>query len=42
MIDKTFQEVANNIKNAIANTRFEIMSDANKNWLAYIIILVKL
>ncbi len=30
MIDKTFQEVANNIKNAIANTRFEIMSDANK------------
>ena len=30
MIDKSFQEVANSIKNAITNTQFEIMSDANK------------
>ena len=30
MIDKSFQEVANSIKNSITNTQFEIMSDANK------------
>ena len=30
MIDKSFHKVANSIKNAITNTQFEIMSDANK------------
>ena len=30
MLDKSFQEIASNIKNAITKTQLEIMSDANK------------
>lgn len=30
MIDKSFQEITSNIKNAITRTQLEIMTDANK------------
>ena len=30
MLDKSFQEITNSIKNAITNTQLEIMTDANK------------
>ena len=30
MLDKSFQEITSNIKNAITNTQLEIMTDANK------------
>lgn len=29
MLDKSFQEITNNIKNMVTNTRLEIMIDAN-------------
>lgn len=30
MLDKLFQEITSNIKNAITRTQLEIMTDANK------------
>lgn len=30
MLDKSFQEITSNIKNAITKTQLEIMTDANK------------
>lgn len=30
MLDKSFQEITSNIKNAITRTQLEIMTDANK------------